>query len=172
VKASFDFGGELLMGHLRYGTSGGYNLSVLPSVFPPQPVADAQPGAVRQLQHDEHAELNARSSRWASIPIFATDTQAVLEKIGFFLDEEHEDLYRYLRTADGRRGDLAAHQRGPRPRPRASPAPSQKWDGGYTLCGLIGNGDAFVARDPSGIRPAFITATTRWWRSHPSGRRS
>jgi amidophosphoribosyltransferase len=103
------------------------------SVFPPEFVADAQSGAVRKLQHDQHAELNDSLIAMGQHPIFATDTQAVLEKIGFFLDEEHEDLYRYLRTREsGRRGALAAHQRRPR-RARVITRASQKWDGGYAL---------------------------------------
>ena len=32
---------------------------------------------------------------------------------------------------------------------------SEMWDGGYAMCGLMGHGDAFVLRDPNGIRPAF-----------------
>jgi amidophosphoribosyltransferase len=46
VKKHFDFGGELLMGHLRYGTSGGYKSQLLPSVFSPLALADAQSGAL------------------------------------------------------------------------------------------------------------------------------
>jgi amidophosphoribosyltransferase len=86
-------------------------------------------------------------------PVFATDTQAILEKIGFFLDEEHEDLYRYLRTRSLAGEELSRRISEDLDLVRVLTRASQNWDGGYTLCGLVGNGDAFVARDPSGIRP-------------------
>ena len=86
-------------------------------------------------------------------PIFATDTQAILEKIGFFLDEEHEDIYRFLRKRDLAGEELSRQISEDLDLTRVLTRASQKWDGGYVLCGLIGNGDAFVARDPSGIRP-------------------
>jgi amidophosphoribosyltransferase len=68
VKKNFDFGGELLMGHLRYGTSGGYNISSLSSVFPPQPVADPQPRAVRQFQPHQHARAEPLADRDGAAP--------------------------------------------------------------------------------------------------------
>jgi amidophosphoribosyltransferase len=88
-------------------------------------------------------------------PIFETDTQAVLEKIGFFLDEEHEDIYRFLRKRDLSGDEMSRRISEDLDVNRVITRASQKWDGGYVLAGLIGNGDAFVVRDPSGIRPCF-----------------
>ena len=88
-------------------------------------------------------------------PVFATDTQAILEKIGFFLDEEHEDIYRYLRTKDLTGQELSRRISEDLDLTRVLTRSSANWDGGYILGGLIGNGDAFMARDPSGIRPCF-----------------
>jgi amidophosphoribosyltransferase len=100
-------------------------------------------------------ELNQALIGMGQHPIFATDTQALLEKIGFFLDEEHEEIYRTLR-ADGLKGVELSHLISERlDLGRVITRSATRWDGGYTLCGLIGNGDAFVARDPAGIRPAF-----------------
>jgi amidophosphoribosyltransferase len=79
----------------------------------------------------------------------------VLEKIGFFLDEEHEDIYRFLRKRDLSGAELSRRISEDLDVNRVITRASQKWDGGYVLGGLIGNGDAFVVRDPSGIRPCF-----------------
>lgn len=155
VKKSFDFGGELLMGHLRYGTSGGYNLSSCHPYFRRSPWPTRNLALCGNFNLTNTAELNRSLTAMGQHPIYATDTQAVLEKIGFFLDEEHEDLYRQRRTTGEAGEDISRHISEELNLGRVITRAAQKWDGGYTLCGLIGNGDAFVARDPSGIRPAF-----------------
>ncbi|MEX2045003.1 MAG: amidophosphoribosyltransferase, partial [Opitutus sp.] len=88
-------------------------------------------------------------------PIFETDTQAILEKIGFFLDEEHEDIYRFLRKRDISGEELSRRISEELNVTRVITRAAKNWDGGYVLAGLIGNGDCFAVRDPSGIRPCF-----------------
>lgn len=156
VKQNFDFGGELLLGHLRYGTSGGYNLSSCHPYFRRSSWPTRNLALCGNFNLTNTAELNASLIGMGQHPIFATDTQAILEKIGFFLDEEHEDIYRFLRTRDLAGAALSRAISEDLDVARVLTRAAQKWDGGYTLCGLIGNGDAFVARDPSGIRPC-------WW---------
>ncbi len=156
VKEHFDFGGELLMGHLRYGTSGGYNLSACHPYFRRSPWPTRNLALCGNFNMTNTAELNSSLMAMGQHPIFATDTQALLEKIGFFLDEEHEDIFRKLRT-QGLSGEVISRRISEDlDLTRVLTRSAQKWDGGYALCGLIGNGDAFVARDPSGIRPC-------WW---------
>jgi amidophosphoribosyltransferase len=155
VKQQFDFGGELLMGHLRYGTSGGYNLSSCHPYFRRSPWPTRNLALCGNFNMTNTAELNASLVAMGQHPIFATDTQALLEKIGFFLDEEHEDLYRSLREKGLAGEEISRRISDELDLARVLTRAAQKWDGGYTLCGLIGNGDAFVARDPSGIRPCW-----------------
>jgi len=155
VKQKFDFGGELLMGHLRYGTSGGYNISSCHPFFRRSPWPTRNLALCGNFNLTNTDELNRSLIAMGQHPIFATDTQAILEKIGFFLDEEHEDIYRFLRKRDVSGDELTRRISEDLDVTRVITRASQKWDGGYTLCGLIGNGDAFVARDPSGIRPCF-----------------
>jgi amidophosphoribosyltransferase len=155
VKQQFDFGGELLMGHLRYGTSGGYNLSSCHPYFRRSPWPTRNLALCGNFNMTNTAELNASLVAMGQHPIFATDTQALLEKIGFFLDEEHEDLYRVLREQGLPGDEISRRISDELDLARVLTRAAQKWDGGYTLCGLIGNGDAFVARDPSGIRPCW-----------------
>jgi len=155
VKRGFSFGGELLMGHLRYGTSGGYSMLSCHPYFRRSPWPTRNLALCGNFNLTNTTELNASLTAMGQHPIFATDTQAILEKIGFSLDEAHQELYRQLR-AEGLPGD-AISQRISRDLDlgRVFTRSAEGWDGGYTLCGLIGNGDAFVARDPSGIRPCF-----------------
>lgn len=155
VKKNFDFGAEAYLGHLRYGTSGGYSISACHPFFRKSPWTTRNLMLAGNFNMTNTAELNEQLVGMGAHPIFATDTQALLELLGFYLDEEHEDLYRELRTQKlpGRviseqiseRLDVAKILR------RAA----VRWDGGYTLAGMIGNGDTFVIRDPAGIRPAF-----------------
>ena len=153
VKKHFDFGGELFLGHLRYGTSGGYNLSACHPYFRRSPWATRNLALCGNFNLTNTAELNQSLIGIGQHPVFATDTQAILEKIGFFLDEEHEDIYRYLRTRDMTGAELSRRISEELDLTRVLSRASKNWDGGYVLCGLVGNGDAFVARDPSGIRP-------------------
>jgi amidophosphoribosyltransferase len=153
VKRNFDFGGELFLGHLRYGTSGGYNLSACHPYFRRSPWATRNLALCGNFNLTNTADLNKSLIAIGQHPVFATDTQAILEKIGFFLDEEHEDIYRYLRTRNLEGEELSRRISEDLDLARVLSRASQNWDGGYVLCGLVGNGDAFVARDPSGIRP-------------------
>ncbi len=155
VKDNFEFGGELLLGHLRYGTSGGYSMSSCHPYFRRSPWPTRNLALCGNFNLTNTEELNRSLIAMGQHPIFATDTQAILEKIGFFLDEEHEDIYRFLRKRDLMGAELTLRISEDLDVARVITRAAQRWDGGYVLCGLIGNGDAFVARDPSGIRPCF-----------------
>ena len=155
VKRNFDFGGELLLGHLRYGTSGGYNISSCHPFFRRSPWPTRNLALCGNFNLTNTAELNETLTEMGQHPIYATDTQAILEKIGFYLDEEHEDLFRQLRSQGMPGAEISRHISDDLNPARVLTRAAKKWDGGYTLCGMIGNGDAFVARDPSGIRPCF-----------------
>ncbi len=155
VKQHFDFGAELYLGHLRYGTSGGYGVSACHPYFRRSSWPTRNLALCGNFNMTNTQELNNSLIAIGQHPIFSSDTQAVLEKIGFFLDEEHEDIYRYLRTRDLSGPELTRRISEGLDLARVLTRASQKWDGGYAIAGLIGNGDAFVARDPSGIRPAY-----------------
>ena len=155
VKKHFDFGAELYLGHLRYGTSGGYSVSACHPYFRRSSWPTRNLALCGNFNMTNTRELNDSLIAIGQHPIFASDTQAVLEKIGFFLDEEHEDVYRYLRTRGLEGAEMSRRISEDLDLARVVTRASQKWDGGYAIAGLVGNGDAFVARDPSGIRPAY-----------------
>jgi amidophosphoribosyltransferase len=153
AKKSFDFCGELYLGHLRYGTSGGYNLSACHPYFRRSSWPTRNLVLAGNFNMTNTAALNASLTAIGQHPIFATDTQALLEMIGQGLDEHHEELYRTLK-AQGLPGPEISQRISEDMDPaRVLREVAKDWDGGYALVGALGNGDAFVTRDPSGIRP-------------------
>ncbi len=153
AKKKFDFAGELYLGHLRYGTSGGYNLSACHPFFRRSSWPTRNLMLAGNFNLTNTAELNDSLIAIGQHPIFATDTQAILERIGFCLDDEHERLYRALRGESLPGGEITRRINDEIDPARVLRTASANWDGGYSLVGVLGNGDAFVTRDPSGIRP-------------------
>jgi amidophosphoribosyltransferase len=84
-----------------------------------------------------------------------SDTVTVLEKIGHFLDVENDELYRQYKTLGYSNTEIYARIADQLNLSKILKKASEDWDGGYAMAGLLGHGDAFVLRDPSGIRPAF-----------------
>jgi len=153
VKERFNFGGEVLLGHLRYGTSGTFKVAgchpfLRRSNWPTKSLMVAGNFNMTNARDLNHHLINRGQH-----PVFATDTQTVLEEIGYHLDIAHDNIYLRARKqgVDGKaipaiiseELDLAAIIE------KCAPI----WDGGYTIGGVVGNGDAFVFRDPCGIRP-------------------
>lgn len=161
VKANFDFGGEILVGHLRYGTSGSVGKTschpyIRRSNWPTRSLM-----VLGNFNMTNTRELNEIMRRRGQHPIVGTDTQTVLEEIGFHLDEAHTSLYHELRdkmdglaipTEISCQLDVA----------RVVRESAAHWDGGYAIAGVVGNGDAFVMRDPHAIRPAFYVQTDEY----------
>lgn len=153
AKRQFDFCGELYLGHLRYGTSGGYTLSACHPFFRRSSWPTRNLMLAGNFNMTNTAELNDSLIELGQHPIFATDTQALLEKIGHGLDEEHETLHRAAKAQGLHGADIARRIAEELDLGRVLRGVSADWDGGYALIGATGNGDAFAARDPSGIRP-------------------
>jgi len=162
LKRRFEFLGEAHIGHLRYGTHSGYGVKrcqpyVRRNNQPSRNLAVA--GNFNMTNSDE---LFRRLVEFGLHPVGDSDTQVVLEKIGYSLDVEHDHLRATmgpgsLRNLDGR--ELADAIARDIDVARVLRRASASWDGGYAFVGLVGNGDAFVCRDPAGIRPAFYVVT-------------
>ncbi|MGE9294024.1 MAG: amidophosphoribosyltransferase [Puniceicoccales bacterium] len=155
VKEHWPFGAEVLMGHLRYGTSGGYAKTVCQPYFRKSPWPTRNLMLAGNFNMTNVEDLNQKLIGRGAHPIFDTDTQTVLEEIGYHLDEEHTRLYHELRDRKVPNDEIAGTIS-----QKLEPADilaqaSKDWDGGYAFGGLIGNGDAFLLRDPNGIRPAY-----------------
>ena len=155
VKSNFDYAAELLIGHLRYGTSGSYDKNTC------HPFARKSTWPARNLMLVGNFNItNTEELQKALIqrgihPVFSTDTQAILEEISFHLDIEHGEIYRRLRDKGVAGGDILRMMNEELSPLRIVSNAAKNWDGGYAIAGAIGNGDAFVLRDANGIRPCF-----------------
>lgn len=155
-KKELPYIGEVYLGHVRYGTFGKNNIE---SVHP----------FLRQNNWMHRNLIVAGNFNLTNVKVLfddlvrlgqhpkeMADTVTVMEKIGHFLDDEIENLYFELRDKEG----LSKKDASPVIAERLDIArilrrASKNWDGGFAMAGMLGHGDAFVLRDPAGIRPAF-----------------
>ena len=155
VKENFDFCAELLIGHLRYGTSGQNDKALCHPFFRKSTWPSRNVMLVGNFNITNTDELNRKLIERGTHPIFSSDTQAIMEEICYHLDMEHSEIYRNLRD-EGYCGDdvlkLMADRLNPVDIIRNA---ARDWDGGYTIAGALGNGDSFVLRDSHGIRPCY-----------------
>ncbi len=162
-KQHFNFGGEVLMGHLLYGTGG---MTPEEGICHPYIRRTNWPTRTLMLQGNmgitNISELHQKLISRGQHPVFGTDIQTLLEEVGYYLDEAHTDLYRQLRdkNVDGQEiphiiseeldlFDIIGKA-------------SKDWDGGYTIMGGVGNGDFFCLRDPHGIRYCYYVLTDEY----------
>lgn len=155
LKDNLDFTGEVIMGHLRYGTFGKNEMSNL------HPVIRANNWKTRNLvlagnfNMTNVDELFNRLVEYGQYPVETSDTITILEKIGHFLDEENELLYQQLKSEGYTKIESTFKIAEELNVGKILSNSASHWDGGYTIVGMFGHGDAFVMRDPSGIRPAY-----------------
>jgi amidophosphoribosyltransferase len=159
VKRHFDFGGEILVGHLRYGTSGEFDEGACHPYLRRSNWPTRTLMVMGNFNMTNAAELNEVLIKRGQHPVFGTDTQTVLEEIGYHLDEAHTDLYRHLRDEGVPGEEMPERISAALDVPKLVAESAAAWDGGYAICGVIGNGDMFVMRDPRGIRPCHMLVT-------------
>lgn len=153
VKQNFDYGAEIYLGHLRYGTFGGYTLGSCHPYFRKSNWPAKNLVIAGNFNLTNTPELNDRLIEMGQHPIYDSDTQTLLEKVGHHLDVEHERLYEEF-SRQGKNGTEAVEELGKELDPaQVISEASREWDGGYTIVGMVGNGDTFALRDPAGIRP-------------------
>jgi amidophosphoribosyltransferase len=154
--------GEAMIGHLRYGTYGGRGSAFC------HPYVRRSSVASRNLVIAGNFNLTNSNQLFRALvelglnPVGDTDTGVVLEKMGHFLDLEHDRL-RAASGPDSFRGlegqQLADEVASQVDLHRVLARATEDFDGGYAFVGLTGGGDAFACRDPNGIRPAFVAET-------------
>ena len=155
LKANKPYVGELLLGHLRYGTHGDNTIETCHPFLRQNNWVNRNLILAGNFNLTNVDELFAELVELGQYPKEVSDTVTVLEKIGHFLDDEVQRLHTWFKP-DGHSNieinelifeNLDVH--------RLLRRASRKFDGGYVMAGLIGHGDSFVIRDPEGIRPAF-----------------
>ncbi len=156
LKREVEFTGELFLGHLRYGTFGKNDIENV------HPVSRENNWMTRSLvlagnfNLTNIDELFGRLIDLGQYPPAKTDTVTILERIGHFLDRENDDKYRYFKDKGYSKHDVTEMLAKHIDLKEILSLSARRWDGGYVMAGMIGHGDAFVMRDPCGIRPAFF----------------
>lgn len=155
-KRQIPYLGEVYLGHVRYGTFGKNNIESVHPFLRQNNWMHRNLIVAGNFNLTNVKELFNDLVRLGQHPKEMADTVTVMEKIGHFLDDEVEDLYFELRDKEGMSKKEASPVIGERlDVGRILRRASKNWDGGFAMAGMIGHGDAFVFRDPAGIRPAF-----------------
>ena len=155
LKKHVGFTGELFLGHLRYGTFGRNSIESC------HPFLRQNNWITRNLVIAGNFNLTNVDDLFDVLvnvgqhPKEKSDTVTVLEKIGHFLDAENDELFQQYKKLG--LDNLEVYNRISENLNliKILQKASEDWDGGYAMAGLLGHGDAFVLRDPSGIRPAY-----------------
>ena len=157
LKDNVPFAGQIMLGHLRYGTHGNNTADMLHPHLRMNNWRTRTLALAGNFNMTNVDELFQHLVELGQHPSERADTVTVLERIGHFLDEEVQRLFDEYRNAADRKGnreiteligknlDILKILR------RAA----KRFDGGYVMGGVFGHGDAFVMRDPNGIRPAY-----------------
>ena len=155
LKRKVDMLGELYLGHLRYGTYGKNGiLSIHPFIRENNWMTKnlVLAGNFNLTNVDELFEKLIDLGQY---PVETSDTITILEKMGHFLDEENEDLYQKFKKKGFPKREITIQIARHLNIQKILRGAAKTWDGGYVIAGMFGHGDAFVMRDPSGIRPAY-----------------
>ena len=155
LKKHVGFTGELFLGHLRYGTFGRNSIESC------HPFLRQNNWITRNLVIAGNFNLTNVDELFDVLvnvgqhPKEKSDTVTVLEKIGHFLDAENDELFQQYKKLGFDNLEVYNRISENLNLVKILQKASEDWDGGYAMAGLLGHGDAFVLRDPSGIRPAY-----------------
>jgi amidophosphoribosyltransferase len=156
LKEHVSFTGEVLLGHLRYGTHGKNSIESCHPFLRQNNWMTRNLVIAGNFNMTNVDELLQQLYDLGQHPKEQADTVTVLEKMGHFIDSEVQGLFdQHKREGlddNAQISKLIANDMDVTKILRKS---AKNWDGGYTIAGILGHGDAFVMRDPVGIRPAF-----------------
>ena len=155
IREKVPFACDIYLGHLRYGTYGNYNIDYV------HPVSRENNWKSRNLVMAGNFNLTNVGEVFSSLvrlgqtPVDFSDTVTILENVGHRLDEENERLFRKFKDQGYSKQDISPLIESNLDVASILRKASRNWDGGWAMTGMIGHGDAFVMRDPAGIRPAY-----------------
>jgi amidophosphoribosyltransferase len=155
LKQNLPYTGELFLGHLRYGTHGGNTIEHCHPFLRQKNWMTRNLVLAGNFNMTNVDELFDQLVELGQHPKEKADTVTVLEKIGHFLDEENDRLYYDYKEQGYSKVESTPLIAENIDIPKILTESAKKWDGGYAIAGMIGHGDAFVMRDPAGIRPAY-----------------
>lgn len=155
LKQNEAFTGEVFLGHLRYGTYGKNKVENC------HPFLRQNNWMTRNLVLAGNFNMTNVDQLFGLLvdigqhPKEKSDTVTILEKIGHYLDEENQRLFEKYKSLGYSYQEISEQIAKNMNIQNILKNSAVDWDGGYAMAGMIGHGDAFVLRDPSGIRPAF-----------------
>ena len=155
LKKNLPYTGELFLGHLRYGTFGGNSIENCHPFLRQNNWMTRNLVVAGNFNLTNVDELFDQLVELGQHPKEKADTVTVMEKIGHFLDKENERLFKKYKKEGHSNSEISSRIAENIDVQAILKDASKKWDGGYAMAGLFGHGDAFVLRDPSGIRPVF-----------------
>ena len=157
LKQNVAFSGEVWMGHLRYGTHGKNNIENCHPFLRQNNWRSRNLVVAGNFNMTNVDELFEKLIELGQHPKEKVDTVTAMEKIGHFLDEENELIFRKHKKTHSK-ADLTQLIEDKIDLQRVLNRSCKDFDGGYAITGMVGYGAAFVARDPVGIRPAYYYA--------------
>ncbi len=155
-KANIPYIGELFLGHVRYGTFGKNSIESVHPFLRQNNWMHRNLIIAGNFNMTNVTELFNSLIELGQHPKEMADTVTVMEKIGHFLDDEVTDLYQECKNNGLSKRDASPVIAAKLDIAKILRRASKGWDGGYAMAGLFGHGDAFVFRDPAGIRPAYF----------------
>ena len=155
LRANMPYMGEVLMGHLRYGTHGDNSIELVHPFHRQNNWISRNLLLAGNFNMTNVDELFQELVALGQYPKEKSDTVTVLEKLGHFLDDEVQRLHTWYKPDGHSNPEINQLIFESLDIQRLLRRASKKFDGGYVLGGMIGHGDAFLMRDPNGIRPAY-----------------
>ena len=147
--------GNLFLGHVRYGTFGKNSIESVHPFLRQNNWKHKNLIIAGNFNMTNSNDLLQELIELGQHPKERTDTVTVMEKIGHFLDDEVANIYQQCKEKGISKKEASLVIEKDLNITKILQRASKNWDGGYAMAGLIGHGDAFVLRDPSGIRPAY-----------------
>lgn len=155
LKENVSFTGEVLLGHLRYGTHGKNSIENCHPFLRQNNWMSRNLVIAGNFNMTNVDELLEQLFELGQHPKEQADTVTVLEKIGHFLDTENQELFDAFKKQGYSNVEISSLIAKKLDVAKILRRSAKTWDGGYTISGIFGHGDAFVMRDPVGIRPAY-----------------
>ncbi|MFK8270761.1 amidophosphoribosyltransferase [Capnocytophaga stomatis] len=154
-KKLLPYVGEVYLGHVRYGTFGQNSIENVHPFLRQNNWQSRNLIVAGNFNMTNAKELFQRLVELGQHPKEDTDTVTVMERIGHFLDTEVESLYRKFKDEGLSKVEASKRIAEELDVAKILQKSARRWDGGYAMAGILGHGDAFVVRDPAGIRPAY-----------------
>ncbi len=155
LKDNFAYAGELLIGHLRYGTHGGNSIEHIHPFLRQNNWMSRNLVLAGNYNMTNVEEMFQHLIELGQQPKEISDNVTMLEKIGHFIDEENELVFRKYRNQGLTHLEITVKIKEELNIENILKRSFKNVDGGYNMVGMLGHGDAFVIRDPAGIRPSF-----------------